>query len=471
MPIAIIGYFGLNRISKNILANVFLIAMSLWFYGYFNKYYLAIICTSILVNWCLSRLLHRIEKKKLLLILGILFNISIIFYFKYFDFFVSNINIIFSKNFELRNIVLPLGISFYTFQQISFIVDSYHGETEEYNFIEYALFVSFFPQLIAGPIVLHKEMIPQFNNPEKRKLSQENLSKGIYFFAIGLLKKVIIADTFGKSVAWGFSAIDQMSSLEALLVSLAYTFQIYFDFSGYCDMAVGIGKMFNIDMPINFNSPYKATSIIEFWKRWHMTLTRFLRTYIYFPLGGSKKGKVRTYVNIMIVFLVSGLWHGANWTFIVWGGIHGIAQCLNRMFSKTWEKIGSVTQWFLTFMFVNFAWVIFRVDTLKDGVLVLKKIISMNDLTLSDAFLNCFQRTEILGLQKYVKFFNYLPSKITGFNMWILFAIAAFIVLNAKNISEMNYKPNGRNAILTVIMLTWSIMSLAGVSTFIYFNF
>ena len=234
-----------------------------------------------------------------------------------------------------------MGISFFTFQQVSYLVDSYRTqETRDYGFIEYTLFVLFFPQLIAGPIVLHKEMIPQFRNEHNRIFNSENFSRGMYIFAIGLFKKVLIADTFSQAVAIGYNNVENLSSLEALLVSFSYTFQIYFDFSGYCDMAIGISSMFNINLPQNFNSPYKSTSIIDFWNRWHMSLTRFLREYVYFPLGGSRKGKVRTYVNVMIVFLVSGIWHGANWTFIVWGIMHGVAQCLNRMFKNIWAKLG-----------------------------------------------------------------------------------------------------------------------------------
>lgn len=356
LPLTLLGYFGLNHFQKYRIANIWLILMSLWFYGYFNPKYLILIGGSILVNYSISKAINNSNNasaQRGLLTAGIIINLASIFYFKYFDFFIQNVNILFQQSFELQNIVLPLGISFFTFQQISYLVDSYRGETKEYSFLEYALFVSFFPQLVAGPIVLHNEMIPQFRDPARRRANAENFGKGIYIFAIGLFKKILIADTFGKAVAWGFSSVSELTSLEAFLVSLSYTFQLYFDFSGYCDMAIGIGNMFNVQLPINFNSPYKAVSIIDFWDRWHTSLTRFLRQYVYFPLGGSRKGKLRTYVNIMIVFLISGLWHGANWTFVLWGGIHGTANCLNRFGKKIWNKLGIVTQWVLTFMFVN----------------------------------------------------------------------------------------------------------------------
>ena len=244
--------------------------------------------------------------KKILLLIGLCFNIGIIFHFKYFNFFISNVNQVFRTSYNVKRILLPLGISFFTFQQLSYIIDSYTGRLSgEYNFIEYSLFVTFFPQLVAGPIVLHDELIPFFRDDSIKKVNYKNLTHGIIMFTLGLFKKVMIADILGRMVDWGFKNTDIATSMDMILVMLAYTFQIYFDFSGYSDMASGIAWMFKL--PINFDSPYKAYSIIEFWKRWHMTLTRFLRTYVYFPLGGSKKGAVRTYINTMIVFLVSGI--------------------------------------------------------------------------------------------------------------------------------------------------------------------
>ena len=316
LPLTVIGYFGLHRLGKEKAAKIFLLLMSLWFYGYFNASYLLIISGSILVNFCIAKIMEKTEgiQRKSLLALGIIFNVALIFYFKYYDFFISNINIAFGTDFVLRRIVLPLGISFFTFQQISFIVDSYKGQTKGYSFWEYALFVAFFPQLVAGPIVLHSELIPQFRDENRWKPDYDNLSRGVMMFARGLAKKVLIADTFGNAVNWGFNQAaaipvgeGALTSPEILIVMLSYTFQIYFDFSGYSDMATGLAAMFNFKIPQNFNSPYKALSIADFWKRWHMTLTRFLTTYIYIPLGGNRKGKVRTYVNTMIVFLVSGI--------------------------------------------------------------------------------------------------------------------------------------------------------------------
>lgn len=319
---SVAGYFCLNGLKRYRLGECFLLGMSLWFYGYFNICYLPIMLISILGNWGFSCLIAKNGKdkiKKLLLFLAVAINIGSIFYFKYYDFFIDNINRLFKTNFNLLNLVLPLGISFFTFQQISFQIDHYR-ENVKYDFLQYALFVSFFPQLVAGPIVTHDEIIPQFADRSRRTISLDNIGKGIISFTFGLSKKVLIADAIGNVANCGFSNIAGLDTTNAVLVMLAYTFQIYFDFSGYSDMAVGIGYMFNIELPSNFDSPYKSCSINEFWKKWHMTLTRFLRNYIYIPLGGNRKGRLRVYANIFIVYLFSGLWHGANWTFILWGG-------------------------------------------------------------------------------------------------------------------------------------------------------
>lgn len=479
LPITLLGYYFLNKFSLNKCSLIWLAIMSFVFYGYFNIFYLLILWTSIATNYFVSRLLQKkttkLRLKKVIMFLGVLFNVGLIFYFKYYDFFIENINNIFYTSFEVKNILLPLGISFFTFQQISYVIDSYKGETKDYTPLEYVVFVSFFPQLIAGPIVLHKEVIPQFRNKDGRCINWENMAQGLCMFSLGLFKKVLIADTFGKAVTYGYDNMAAISSLEAGLTMLSYTIQIYFDFSGYCDMASGVAKMFNIHLPINFDSPYKATSIVEFWNRWHMTLTRFLREYIYFPLGGSKKGKIRTYINILIVFLISGIWHGANWTFILWGGIHGAANVLNRIFKSSWERLHTVTQWLLTFCFINFAWAIFRADNVVQGVKMIWKSINMRDLSLSNKFLAQFQLTEIAWITWIAKRIPGLRMlfliNITGSAMWTMIIIAFFILLNCENCQRRKIFYNWRNVFAMSFLFMWALMSLSGVSTFLYFNF
>lgn len=275
------------------LAQIFLLCMSLWFYAYFNLEYLLIILISIISNYMFYLFFDRAREKKVrkvLLFLALATNIGVLFYFKYYNFFIENINILLKQDFPSQMILLPLGISFFTFQQISFVIDAYKEEMPRYGFINYASFVTFFPQLIAGPIVTHDELIPQFLDDSRKYFSWDNFAKGIYIFTLGLSKKVLIADTFGNAANWGFSNITELDTTNAALTMLFYTIQIYFDFSGYCDMAIGIGRMMNIDLPLNFNSPYKSLTITEFWNRWHMTLTRFFTKYIYIPLGGNQGG-------------------------------------------------------------------------------------------------------------------------------------------------------------------------------------
>ena len=492
LPIVLLGYFLLNRTKKYQLSNLFLIGMSLWFYGYFHPTYLYVICGSIFANYLLSYGMNHTEKtgvRRMLLLVGIVLNVAVIFYFKYYDFFISNINAFFGSSFTLHYVVLPLGISFFTFQQLSYLVDTWHGETKDYGFLEYALFVCYFPQLIAGPIVLHKEIIPQFRDEAKRKFRSENFARGLYIFSLGLFKKVLLADTLGRGADWGFDAIASLSGPQAFLVSLCYSFQLYFDFSGYCDMAIGIGAMMNITLPQNFNSPYRATSVMDFWARWHMSLTRFLRQYIYFPLGGSRKGKARTYVNVMLVFLISGIWHGANWTFIFWGVLHGFMQCLNRFFKKTWDKVPKAIAWLTTFLFVDLAWVLFRADSISDGMALIRRIFSVDSwmqtfagmkagnagaLALANAdgsLTEQFHLTEFQLLEGKLPVLTSISAVIPAFYLLVLLLISFVIVLRAKNSGQLQFKPTWWRSLIAVICLVWSVMSLSGVSTFLYFNF
>ncbi|WP_026528960.1 MBOAT family O-acyltransferase [Butyrivibrio sp. VCD2006] len=500
LPLSLILYFLFHDLGKRKLAYGSLLVMSLWFYGYFNPYYLAIICSSIIVNFLLSRAMatkgseegSANVRKKVCLIAGLLFNIGLIFYFKYYDFFIENINAVFRTGFNLKHIVLPLGISFFTFQQISFIVDSYRGETGDYSFLEYALFVSYFPQLVAGPIVLHSELIPQFRDEKKHRVNFDNLCRGIMLFTRGLGKKMLIADMFGRAVDFGFSQAalipvgeGALTRPEIIIVMLSYTFQIYFDFSGYSDMATGLGAMFNLDIPMNFNSPYKAISIADFWKRWHMTLTRFLTNYVYIPLGGNRKGKVRTYINTFIVFLVSGIWHGANWTFILWGVFHGFFQCINKLTHEGYVRacdsvkkgpLGRVlaavikaVSWTLTFGIINVLWLLFRADSVSQWIQILKRLFVLN-LDVRSELVETFRIPRF----RYVLSFLRLPSEdlnvlLTGCG--IAMAAALIVCLCCKNNYEREYKTNALSLAFTWVLLVVCIVSMSSISTFLYFNF
>ena len=331
-----------------------------------------------------------------------------------------------------------MGISFFTFQQIAWLVDSFCMETGDYSFWDYFLFTVYFPKIAMGPILLHGEFMPQLKDPSRLKADSRNMAEGLMILAVGLFKKVILAEFFAGPVNWGYAQVEILSSTDAFLVMLAYTFQLYFDFSGYCDM-----------------------SPVEFWKRWHMTLTRFLRTYIYFPLGGSRKGSLRTYMNIMIVFLVSGFWHGAAWTFILWGALHGAAQALNRVFKRQWENLHTAFRWMATFLFVNLTWVIFRSESISQAKLFLKRLLDFGNMQINPSFMDSFKMVE-------------LPLWLTGhrvFTVLGLYGIVLCLVMNARNMGETELRPTFLRGAGTARLRVWSVLSLAGISGFIYFQF
>jgi D-alanyl-lipoteichoic acid acyltransferase DltB (MBOAT superfamily) len=321
-------------------------------------------------------------------------------YFKYANFFLDNANALFGTGLSLGEIILPLGISFFTFTQIAFLVDAWQGKAEEYSLTHYALFVTYFPHLIAGPILHHREMMPQFQLAETYRPHYDKLAAGLTIFVIGLFKKVILADGVAVYVAPVFEAPAAgvtLTFLEAWCGALAYTFQLYFDFSGYSDMAVGLSLMCGIRLPINFHSPYQAVNIIEFWRRWHMTLSRFLRDYLYFPLGGNRRGPARRYLNLLVTMLLGGLWHGAAWTFVVWGGLHGAYLVVNHAWRALRARLGHdlsrSTPWgraagcLVTFVAVVAGWVVFRADSLEAAASILRAMAGLNGFVLPDVWL------------------------------------------------------------------------------------
>lgn len=477
-PVVLLGYYALNYTGRFTLSKAFLLLASLFFYGYFRPSYLWIICSSILINYGFSVLFERtwLEgwKRKLVLTAALAFNLGVIGYYKYFDFLVSNFNAVFSTQIGLLNVVMPLGISFFTFQQISFVVDCYKKDTPHYALLDYALFVSYFPQLIAGPIVTHDELVPQLTDRTNKRFDAESFSKGMLAFSFGLAKKVLIADTMGNAVNWGFSNVAALSSSDALVTMLAYTFQIYFDFSGYCDMATGIGLMMNIKLPINFNSPYRSLSITEFWKRWHITLTRFFTRYLYIPLGGNRKGKVRMCLNILIVYLCSGIWHGANWTFILWGGIHGIACVVDRLTQKWTRRWHPALMWLLTFLFVNVTWVYFRADSITQANQLLRTIGTLQFAPVNTELLSQFYTKPIQFLLPRVLPYAQTHAAVMPMIVMCVFFLFAWISsMNMKNTNERieSYRPGILTGTVVAVLFSWSVLSFAGVSTFLYFNF
>jgi len=411
---------------------------------------------------------HRFSKKSLLTF-GIISNIVLLGYFKYMDFFIENINLASGANIPLLHLALPLAISFFTFQQVAYLVDSYRGETKEYDFLNYALFVTFFPQLIAGPIVHHSEMIPQFAKTRNKVKNCRNIAMGLFIFSIGLFKKVVIADTFAVWATQGFDVATILNLFEAWATSLSYTFQLYFDFSGYTDMAIGIALLFNIKLPINFNSPYKATNIQDFWRRWHITLSRFLKDYIYIHLGGNRKGEFRTYTNLMATFILGGIWHGAGWTFVFWGLLHGMALVIHRAWSKLGFKLWTWLAWLITFNFVNVAWVFFRAEEWDNAIKVLGGMFSLDNVVLPG-----FLASKLAILTNYGVEFGSFFTNIQGGKDTIVWLIVGFIlILFFKNSMEKMklFKPTAINSFIFIIAFTISFYKLSGYSEFLYFRF
>lgn len=406
LPITVIGFSGICRYGSKRLAVLWLVAASLFYYSWWNPAYFWLITVSIAFNYGVGIILAKLLtlskfSRKIILASGVTLNLSLLGYFKYANFFLENINSLFSQSIlHPETVILPLAISFFTFQQIAYLADAYEERVHEHSFLHYCLFVTFFPQLISGPIVHHKEMMPQFEKDSTYKLSSENIAVGLTIFFIGLFKKAVMADGIAVYTAPVFEAAEQnvsLTFLEAWGGALGYTFQIYFDFSGYSDMAIGLGRIFGINLPLNFYSPYKAKNIIEFWRRWHITLSRFLRDYLYIPLGGNRKGSVKRYLNLTIVMFLGGLWHGAGWTFVVWGAMHGFYLVINNGWRTLRQVMGfnsNGPNWLgrrssqaVTFTAVVFAWVLFRAKSLDGAENVLKGMAGLNGFVMPESYL------------------------------------------------------------------------------------
>lgn len=462
LPIVLIVYFGLSRLKNNLYQRLFLIAASLFFYGYHSVQYLLLILASIAVNYILALQIQKNKNplSKVWLTIGVLFNVALIGYFKYYDFFIENVNMIFNSHFTLKRLLLPLGISFFTFQQLSFLVSVYKREEVVERLRDYCLFVTFFPQLVAGPIVLYSEMVPQFKDETRRYFNPDNFSAGVYMFVLGLFKKLVIADTLSVWVDNGFG-MSGLGFAAAWVISLSYTLQIYFDFSGYSDMAVGLGKMFNIDIPFNFLSPYLSQNITEFWRRWHITLGHSLSTYVYRPLGGNRKGLFRTCLNLLVTFLVSGLWHGAAWTFILWGALHGAFSIADRIAGKKVSVIPKPIRIFVTFLIVNALWVLFRANGFSQALEIYKGMINFGY-----PGLEAINTIVYDGVISFPNLVNYVCAFST-------IGILSAVVFFCKNSFEMlnNFKNQKYALLFSVLLFCISVLCLGRNSVFIYFNF
>ena len=478
LPLVIAVYFIINKYFPAKWARLFLLVSSLSFMSLWNIYFAAVLIFSVLFNYALGSVLSNAagslnsRRKNLVFFIAITGNVLLLGFFKYSNFFLGTINYLFSANLGLLNLILPIGISFYTFMQIAWLTDIYRHGGFRYDFISYCLYVTFFPYVISGPIAYHSEVIPQLQSEKVCRLNTANVCRGLFIFSIGLFKKTVIADTLALVANGGFDAAGALTFTEAWLTSLSYTMQLYFDFSGYTDMAIGVALVFNIDIPANFNSPYKSLDIQEFWRRWHITLSRFLRDYIYIPLGGNRKGEYRTLTNLMLTFLIGGLWHGAAWTFVFWGFLHGAALCVHRLWMKTGIRMNKVLAWFLTFNFINIAWVFFRAHSWDNAINVLTGMAGLHGILVSPNLAgNPFlQKLTVIGI-RFGGWRTHLPNAETYVYFFCILLIP--FVLIAKNSNELlqRFQTNWKTVLAVSMMMILGLLLLNETSSFVYFNF
>ncbi|WOO42924.1 MBOAT family O-acyltransferase [Rubellicoccus peritrichatus] len=483
--LTVCGFFLIGRFQHRIALG-WLVLCSLLFYGWWNPPYLILIVASLVFNYFCGWHIYQ-KKARMALWLGVSANLLTIAYFKYYDFFLSSAAWVLGNEYRAANIILPLGISFFTFQQIAYLVDAYHKEAGERNFLNYSLFVSFFPQLIAGPIVHHQELLPQFRNSAIFKPQKEAVYTGLTIFFLGLFKKVVVADGVAPYANAVFDHADMggsVSFFEAWGGALAYTVQLYFDFSGYSDMAIGLACVLNIRLPMNFNSPYRKASIIEFWRSWHMTLSCFLRDYLYIPLGGGRRGgKVRRYGNLMITMLVGGLWHGAAWNFVFWGGLHGLYLLINHAWRNIFPKrddsfwlfrhVKHAVYWVMTFVAVCVAWVFFRALTFSGAFEIIKGMAGLNGFILPKQIISFIPAADAIPwLQSQGTMVLLGGGSVLGFveqsAMTVLFLIVALFSANLYEISGR------RRALLLMLTFAFTIQRVffsPAPSEFIYFQF
>jgi alginate O-acetyltransferase complex protein AlgI len=491
LPAAVLVFYLCQKINLK-LPIISLALFSLFFYAYWNPPYILLLLSSISVNFIFASLIKQKKKHSFsLLCAAIIFNLALLFYYKYAGFFLQNYQTLIGVPVKPLEIILPIGISFFTFQQIAYQVDMYKDKVTSHHFWEYALFVTFFPQLIAGPIVHHSEMIPQFLNRKSILFRIENISVGLTIFMIGLFKKVVLADNLALHATPVFSdalAGQSVDFYAAWIAALSYTFQLYFDFSGYSDMAIGAARLFGIRLPINFFSPYKSASIIDFWRRWHMTLSRFFRDYLYIPLGGNRKGKNRQLFNIFIVMTLVGFWHGAGWTFIIWGAFHGTLIVINhlwRRYTGNKEKGAAIhiLSFLLTFLLVVIGWVIFRAGSLEAALIVLQSMFGLQGLSLPVHFFHAglpsdwgiavstagAKGTLAVIIAMLIAFLA--PNTIEIMRRYRPATLPDYLLSNW-SLVNLIWRPVVLWAVFTGALFIWAISGiLSGQSEFLYFDF
>lgn len=479
LPVVLGGFFLIGRWHRSSAA-LWLLVASLVFYGLWSYAYVGLLLLSICFNYGAGLAIvrsvssHRTSRVRWMLWIAVTVDLGLLAYFKYFNFFIDTLGVLTGASWGLAEIVLPVGISFYTFTQIAFLVDTSRGEVREVSLVHYGLFVTYFPHLIAGPVLHHREMMPQFAAAATYRPDWNCLATGASLFIIGLLKKVVIADGVAPHVGPAFALAASGGDLgfaQAWVGALAFTFQLYFDFSAYSDMAVGLSLMFGVRLPLNFDSPYKAVNIIDFWRRWHMTLSRFLRDYLYIALGGNRHGTLRRHVNLFITMLLGGLWHGAAWTFVLWGALHGIFLVVNHAWRALRKRlghdlaqstmVGRVFSTALTFAVVVVAWVFFRADSLAGALHMLKAMFGAGGFSGADP-VQAKVFVVLLCCALLVWAFPNSQQILTDYQP---------ALTQAGSQSRIRWRPNRRWGFVLGIALFYTLTEMGQVSEFLYFQF
>ena len=476
-PICYLFFFIFNyKIKFYLLSKISIIFFSLVFFSYWNIKFLYLILISIIFNYICCKLITKIKTyKKIIFIFGVLANIIYLGAFKYIDFFILSTNYLFNLNYPIFNIIFPLAISFYTIQQITFLVDVYEKKIRETNLLDYFLFVSFFPQLIAGPIVHYHETIPQFNSKNHKKINFENINLGLIIFSIGLFKKVVIANNLGLYVDAAYLDTGALGFIEAWAASFAFTFQLYFDFSGYTDMAIGLGLFFNIKLPTNFNSPYKSSNLIDFWRSWHITLTRFVNIYIYTAL--IKKFKIYDFNLVMIVtiitFVILGFWHGPSITFLLFGFVHGVGIVVNHYYRKLNINLSKFISFMITINFVNLSFILFRAEKIDDFYNFVFAMTAQKEFILHpifNFFENYFFYEKIIYNDNWFKIGNDIGGELKFIFLILLSTIVIFFSKNTSELlNEIKFKLSTIIYFISIFLI--GVIFVNSSQTFIYFNF
>lgn len=460
LPACVCGFYQKKKIGGATSTKIFLVLLSLLFLGLSDRKSVLVLLFSMGITYALYCGMSQSASKKNWLLAGLAVHILGLIGFKY-----------------TGCSFVPLGISFFTFTQIAFLVEAYRGTMNRTSLADYGVYVTFFPKILQGPIMLPEEMQGQIEAAVKKKtVNWEEVYRGFALFIMGLAKKVLLADTMGKAVEHGYTNLSALHTTDAWILMLSYTLQLYFDFSGYCDMAMGVSEMMGFSLPLNFHSPYRADNIIEFWKRWHMTLTGFFTRYLYIPLGGNRKGTGRTYLNILLVFLISGIWHGMGITFVIWGFLHGILNVITRWWQEKRGKkkkgtFGHLLSVALTFLYVNVAWVFFRAESISQALTVLKKLISFDFATINRNFAKCFWMDEFWYMIKVLKLDGYTWSDYLL--MFVMLIVSLLIVFLSKTAVEISRKmrPTVINTVILAGLLIWCVLTFSEVSSFLYVNF